>query len=190
MIQNRTIDEYTPVQRTVTGKPGLSQKGAILYLLLILLIGGISPAAAEVTREVADQAPEPGSILNVSLHLPGDGFAGIVEEIPEGFEYITSSLPDTAVSRSGNILLFAVVGEDEITYQVRVPDTGDGVFSGRWTDIKTGGHEAIPDTLVTVRGSTQAARKSPESPGFASMMTFFALTVVGMVLAIRRRGSP
>jgi hypothetical protein len=65
-----------------------------------------------------------GAQVEVSISVSGLGdFGGVTETLPEGFVYLSSSLPDAAVSVDGQAVTFAIIGDSAtFTYTVRAPD--------------------------------------------------------------------
>ncbi len=152
---------------------------------LLLFCAPVLGDGALISRTVSPSVPTPGGVVNVTLSLPAAFFGGIVEDLPKGFEFLGTSHPDSGVKQSGSTVIFAVTGEEEIIYSVRVPLAGCGTIAGKWEDIKNGIAGTIPETIIAPEGTAPAscAGAPQKSPGFgipASICAFlFAALIAG-----------
>jgi hypothetical protein len=119
----------------------------------------------------------PGSELEVQLNISGFETGGIVETLPEGFIYLNSSLPETQVRAKGQHVIFALLEEDKVSYRVKTPASGDGIFSGEWEEVieqKKGKVQGNSGVVVSSSAfsesgnSTGKARDTVSDPGNAS----------------------
>jgi hypothetical protein len=65
---------------------------------------------------------------------------GIVETIPEGFEFPNddedvSDFPHFEIDRERRKISFAAIDERDIEYKVIAPSSGEGTFRGKWVDL-------------------------------------------------------
>ena len=135
----------------------------ILFCLLILIYCFISPVFAEgieVVRDTSTTEPIPDSEFTVTLKISGTDVAGIVEYIPEGFTYVGSEHPEDQVSQYGQNIIFSVIGETDISYQVRAPSSGKGSFTGVWYDPIDEMEGTIVDTEVSVNSEIHSTQSS------------------------------
>jgi hypothetical protein len=79
----------------------------------------------------------PGGEVVVTVTASGYGpFGGVVETLPAGFGYESSSLSDSAVRDSGQTVTFLLFGESSFTYTVTASDTaGDVTASDTVGDV-------------------------------------------------------
>ena len=73
-----------------------------------------------------------GGEVVVTITASGYGpFGGIMETLPAGFSYVSSSLPDDSVTVNGQEVTFSLLGETDFTYTVAAPSAeGSYSFSG------------------------------------------------------------
>lgn len=135
----------------------------IVFCLLILIYCFISPVVAdgaEIVRDASTTEPGSDSEFTITLKISGTDVAGIVEYIPEGFTYVGSEHPEDQVSQSGQNIIFSVIGETEINYQVMAPSSGEGLFTGVWYDPMGEVEGAIADTEVSVNSEIHSTQSS------------------------------
>ena len=98
----------------------------------------VSGAALPVaTRTFSAENVIPGRHLVVSLAVADYGTSGrVIETIPQGFSYVTSSLTGNAVDVSADTITFILLGEENVTYTLTAPDDpGTHDFSGTITNF-------------------------------------------------------
>jgi len=156
-------------------------------ICLLLLAFPVSVSSAGVSRSV--DIPASGGPVEITISLPADlAVAGLIEEIPDEWEYLNSSLPADRVRAVDGAVLFALVGGGgNLTYRLDPHGNCSGTFHGTLHDFINGTEIVLPDTrvekghAVTISdrgqpdptpGSTpeQAAR----SPGFGTMTSLLA----------------
>ena len=95
------------------------------------------PAPATAVRSFPAEFVDPVSEVVVTIVATGYGPAGQVEEtIPDGFAYMSTSVPGGASEVSGQTFVVTLLGEDSFTYTVTTPaETGSYTFSGSLRDI-------------------------------------------------------
>ncbi len=147
---------------------------ALLLVAMCLFVGAwTTPVMAEeisVTRSFSTISPSPNSEFDVMLAISDLNIGGIVETLPDGFSYVSTTHPSDQVSVSGQKIAFAVINETEITYKVKAPSSGEGTFTGKWVDLlvlspelEEGKErwETIEDVMVIVEA---AATPTPTTP--------------------------
>ncbi|MDD4749137.1 MAG: hypothetical protein PHD26_04280 [Methanosarcinaceae archaeon] len=152
--------------------------GVITFLLIAIfcLLALGAPAFAEegkkgsekpeagIVRSFSTENPAPGEEFTVSLEVSGLKAAGVVETLPEGFVYIESLSPGEAqVNVSGQNLVFSVLDDEKITYKVKAPASGKGIFEGEWKDFLNGAEGRVQPSELKVK-----PRAKPSKTGLAS----------------------
>ena len=107
----------------------------VLFVATVLMLPTIAGAATS-TRTLPASV-EPGAEFTVSVSAADYGAIGsVVETIPAGFTYVSSSLLDTQVIENGNIVTFNLMAESSFDYTVTASDTeGTYTFSGIIKDV-------------------------------------------------------
>ncbi|GEM_PF-1141484 len=124
-----------------------------LLISCLCIILCIVPAAAEdviVERTLSAVDVAQGNSLDVTLSIEGIRAGGIVETIPDGFEFAGTDHPADRYSTSGSKVLFSVIGENEIAYRVQARAVGTWTFSGVWDDVVSMANGTVPESQVTV----------------------------------------
>lgn len=141
-------------------------------VLLSTLPGQALAAGADSSCTVERTLPPsvaPGSEFEVQLNVSGFETGGIVETLPEGFIYLNSSLPETRARVEGQHVIFALLEEDKVSYSVKAPASGDGIFSGEWEEILEQKKGKVQDNSEVVVSSSSYS-KSGDSTGKARDM--------------------
>lgn len=138
-----------------------------IFILAALCVVPVWANDAAVSREVDRSSVPVGGEVLVTLSIDDLGVGGVVETIPEGFAFLKTSYPAEDYSVSGQKLVFAVIDEREITYQVRAETAGSWTFAGRWIDAVDKTEGAISPTAVTVGSGAAAAGAAPAGTGQA-----------------------
>ena len=139
---------------------------------------GTTPSA---TRSV------PGSVMagdqfDVTITAANYGiFADVVEQLPPGFSYATTTLGAESVQRSGQTVTFNLLGEKSFKYTVTAaPAAGSYTFTGGKLVDDQGNRHDIADSALTVTGGAvtgpRASRSLPSrvSPGASVVVTITA----------------
>jgi len=139
---------------------------------------------------------------------------GIVETIPEGFTFVSTTHPSNQTYVSGQKVVFVVLNETSIRYEVRAPSQGSGTFSGTWYDALGEKEGIIKSMSVSVRvvetpmqgptptpTTTPALTPSPspspsppaQVPAFEAVYALAGLLVVAVAVSVsvfiqKRRG--
>jgi hypothetical protein len=177
-----------------------------LFMLFIVTVSLIVPlttvqgAGIEAVNRVAPASLEPGAEFVVTLQLSGEIplVLGIVETIPPGFSFLSTSCEHYEVS--GQRLLLAVINETEVRYTVKAPSSGAGTFSGTWADMLSEREGSIAPTAVSVggtatgpvsptpSGTAAAPSAAPEVPGFEAVFTTLSLLVAALLAVVALKG--
>ncbi|MDK2974040.1 MAG: hypothetical protein PWP08_411 [Methanofollis sp.] len=161
-------------------KPGV-------LIIFCLLLAFSAPVLAAPERTIMG-TPQPGGEFVVTLNVSGIAVGGIVENIPAGFVYVSTTHPPGRVSVADRQVSFALLGDDRVSYRLRAPAAGSGAITGFWEDFVTGENGTVAPTQITAAAAeppeTGISRPSTVMPGFSVPCSLFALTVV---LFFRRR---
>ena len=131
----------------------------------------LNPLAAQAgptnaSRSLSPDPVDPGGQVSVTITAVGHGsFADVAETLPDGFTYLSSSLPEDQVTSSGQTVLLSLLGATSpttFTYTVTASSVeGDhsftGVFSGvdaafeSFSGVQVGG-----DSSIAVREGNRA----------------------------------
>jgi len=139
----------------------------VLLAATVLLVGtatAVTHTEVEGVTRYAPAGPAADEEFEVTLRISYSELplvVGIVETIPEGFRFVSTTHPSDQYEVSGQKVAFAVIDETEITYRVKAPSSGEGTFTGEWVDLlvlspklEEGKErwETIADTIVIVGG--------------------------------------
>ena len=118
------------------------------------------------TRSFSAPAVAPGGQLVVTIEANNYGtFGGVVETLPGGFSYVSSSLPSAAVDVTGQQVSFRLFGESSFTYTVTASNTvGDYVFEGVLRDADRVDYAIGGDSVITV-GDAPGVSAAPTTSG-------------------------
>lgn len=130
-----------------------SVKLVVALLAAVVIAALAAPAMAEeinITRSLSTTTPSPNSEFDVTLTISGLKIGGIVEAIPDGFAYVSTTHPADQTNRSGQNIIFSVINDAEIKYSVKASSSGSGTFKGVWDGILNETNGTIADTSVSV----------------------------------------
>ena len=171
---------------------------AIAIFPVVIAIASASGSGIAVTRTLSTNTPAPGSTFHVFINISGLRVGGIVETIPEGFTFVSTTHPSNQTYVSGQKVVFVVLNETSIRYEVRAPSQGSGTFSGTWYDALSEKEGDIKSMSASVRvvgtpmqsPTTTPAPSSPVPvPAFEAVSALAGLLVVAVaVLVSFRRG--
>ncbi len=127
-----------------------------------------SPAA---TRTLPAEPVSPGANFTIGIEASGYGASGqVVETLPAGFCYMTSTLDPESVEVVDNTVRFTLFGEASFNYTVTASNIeGMYTFSGILIDVSGEEHEVGGDAKLVVEEKeeeTTAARTLPAVPIF------------------------
>ena len=117
-----------------------------------------TPATPGGIRSFSPTSAAPGGVVVVTI--TASGYDRVVETLPPGFSYVSSSLPDDSVTVNGQEVTFILLGETDFTYRVTAPGAaGHYSFSGVLTnsdreEVPVGGAltitvEALPSVIFS-----------------------------------------
>jgi len=180
----------------------LTSSVAILAISLLLLslapIVNVKATATDttITRTLSTSYPTSDSTFDVTLNIAGLRIAGIVETIPADFAFVSTTHPLNQTYVSGQKVVFTVVNETSIRYEVRAPSEGSGTFGGTWYDALNETEGNIDSTSVSVSvaetptlpsSPTPTSTPSPPVPGFEAVFALAGLLVVAVAFAQKKR---
>lgn len=100
-------------------------KWGIFLLFLFALSLSASITSASSAERVLPASVDAGEEFQITINLADYGAAGqVLEKLPEGFTFVSSSLPDRAVTVNENKLSFLLMGEESFTYTLKAPEEG------------------------------------------------------------------
>ena len=120
-------------------------------------------------RSISRTSVNSGEQITISVNATEYGTAAsIMETLPAGFSYKSSTLSSAAVNVSDDSLRFTLLGGDSLSYILIAGEPGDYTFSGTIENLDNESADITGDDSVTVNpaGST-AATRSFESAGVA-----------------------
>ncbi|RNI11868.1 hypothetical protein EFE42_09540 [Methanohalophilus sp. RSK] len=120
--------------------------------------GGTATVEDQVTvNATRDIMPDPAEVgpcdeFNVSIEVMNDGVGSqVVETIPEGFEYVSSTLNVTNVIVAGNEVTFILNGDTSFEYTVSASnEEGTYAFDGVVEDTEMNEYPVGGDTTIDV----------------------------------------
>ncbi|MDO8873955.1 MAG: hypothetical protein Q7V05_14685 [Methanoregula sp.] len=152
---------------------------------IALLCCPVNAADQPITRTISPQSPGAGEVVTVTLDVPPSFFGGIIEQLPEGFTFESTSHPHDGVQRNGQKVIFALTGENTVQYTIRAPSSGCGVIQGRWENVGIKAIGTIPATVIAVAGTDPSGCSVPrQSPGFGVMTALGACLAAALVLLL------
>jgi len=168
----------------------------LLFVFISTPIANINAATTghtdtTVTRTLSPMLPSPGSTFEVTLNITGLRIGGIVETIPDGFTFVSTTHPLNQTHVSGQKVVFVVLNETSIRYEVRAPSRGSGTFSGTWYDAMSEKEGDIESTHVSLRmaeaSPTPTSAPAPPVPGFEAVYALAGLLVVAVAVLVLHR---
>ena len=150
------------------------------------------PSTWSAVRSFSPASVDPGGQVVVTITATGyGGFGQVVETLPPGFSYVSTSLLDESVTVNGGEVSFVLLGETDFTYTVAASSAaGSYSFSGVLTN--SGGEEVpvggalsltvggLPSVDVSHAAGSAAALVRLNSP--ISLMATFSEPVSGFIL--------
>lgn len=131
----------------------------------------ILPAMAEnvtVSREIDPSPASVGDEVQVHLSVDGMNTGGIVETIPDGCTFLSTTYPAEKYRVSGNTVLFSVIDSREITYLMQAQKEGTWIFAGTWDDTFNKTDGTIPESRLTVGKGSGMSSQIPAENGTAA----------------------
>ena len=129
-------------------------------------ISMVSASGATATRSFSTPAVAAGGQLVVTIEANNYGnFGGVVETLPAGFSYVSSSLPVDSVVAAGQEVRLTLFGESNFTYTVTASNTaGSYSFSGVLKDSNGIDYQVAGPSVITV-GDAPGVAVSHVTPG-------------------------
>ena len=144
-------------------------KRALTLMMIVAAVGAaglLSPGPVDATGHSATRSFSATSVIaggtvEVTIEVADlGGFGGVVETLPDGFSYVSTTLADEPVI-DGQDVTFALLDEDSFTYTVRAPDAlGAHTFHGVVKDNALDSNEVGGDSDVMVMASGLEASRS------------------------------
>ena len=141
--------------------------GALAALAIAAMVGALAllaqPDVVEAQSQSASRAFQrtwaaPGGELRVTITARNYGaFGQVVETLPEGFTFVSASLPDTQIEQEAQVVRFNLFGDSSFTYVVTVP-TREGQYTF------TGVIRNVDRVERTITGHTQFRVGPPPTP--------------------------
>ena len=157
--------------------------------------GGPWSAAATGTsewgaaRSFQSAFTDPGSDVEITVAVGGYGsFGEVVETLPDGFSYLSSSLPDTSIRVTGEEVRFTLLGVETFTYTVTVAGAGGPYYFYGWIiDADKLQKQILGDSVLTVsnepRVSATASAETQVRPNVPILVTVtFSKPVFGFTV--------
>lgn len=112
-----------------------------------------TPGAAYATRDLPDEVVSPGANFDVGIEAHDYGtFGQVVETLPNGFTYASSTLDPGSVEVVDSTVKFTLFGETSFTYTVTASSVvGTYEFSGILKDADMNEYTVGGDTQVIVQ---------------------------------------
>ena len=163
-------------------KPLLTIAGILLLLFVAVSVSTVvteiaTAESATATRTLPAEPVSAGEFFTVRIEAQGyDTFGKVIETLPEGFTYMTSTLDPRAVKiyEATNTVTFTLISETSFTYTVRTPDTeGTYTFNGILVDVSKNEYEVSGDAEIVIVEADEeveptATRTLPEELVLAS----------------------
>ena len=148
--------------------------GALAALAIAAMVGALAllaqPGAVEAQSQSASRAFQrtwaaPGGQVRVTITASNYGaFGQVVETLPDGFTFVSASLPDPQIEQEGQVVRFNLFGDSSFNYVMTVPTT-----EGRYTF--TGVIRNADRAERSVTGHTQFRVGPPPTPAPTSTPT-------------------
>ena len=134
-------------------------------LALLAQPGDVEAQSHSASRTFRQNWAAPGGELRVTITASNYGaFGQVVETLPEGFTFMSASLPETQIEQEAQVVRFNLFGDSSVNYVVTVPTT-----EGRYTF--TGVIRNADRAERSVTGHTQFRVGPPPTPAPTSTPT-------------------
>jgi PGF-pre-PGF domain-containing protein len=120
----------------------------IACALLLSLILCAVPVSAGSAERVIPSSVSASEVFQVTVNVADYGAAGqVLEKLPAGFTYISSNLPEKAVTVNGDKISFLLMTEKSFSYTLKAPaSSGTYQFSGILRDINKTEFPVLPSS--------------------------------------------
>ena len=165
-------------------RPFKSITRLVIVALVLLLAISVSPAVVAqdaplaTERSIAQDFVRAGDPVVVKVLVLGyDAEVMVVETLPTGFLYRSSSLPETTVNKETNTLTFILRGEQEFIYVLIAGLPGTHTFAGTITSPGTTVMPIMGQDSVVVSPSPYATTARSFERGFVDLQGDIEITV-------------
>ena len=155
-------------------------------MIAALVVPGVVLASPATASRDLPATVAPGAPFNVGITASGYGTMGqVLETLPAGFSYVSSSLDASQVQVTGNVVKFVLLGETSFTYSVTASTTaGTYPFSGIIKDQDLVSHAIGGNTGINVTSAAPAGIPTLNEWG----LIFLFLSIAAYaVLSIKKR---
>ena len=129
-------------------------------------------------RSIPRSAVSSGEHVTVSIAASAYGAAAsVVENVPAGLSYTSSSLSSAAVNVGEDSLRFTLLGENSFSYTLTAGEPGDYTISGTITDLDKVALDITGDDSVTVSAAVPATASRSFAAGFVEPEGEIAVTI-------------
>lgn len=141
--------------------------------VIILLLGltlCTAPACAGSAERTLPATVSPNQEFQVTVNVADYGAAGqVIEKLPAGFTFVSSTLPERAVTVNGSKVSFLLMNEKSFSYTLKAPaSTGTHKIVGLLRDINKAEFPVLPaDSSITVSQSYSGGSGGKSSGGGA-----------------------
>ncbi|AKB33180.1 Cell surface protein [Methanosarcina siciliae HI350] len=144
----------------------------IAFVLLLGLILCTVPASAGSAERTLPSSVSTSEVFEVTINVADYGVAGqVLEKIPAGFTYVSSTLPEEAVTVNGSKISFLLINDESFSYTLKAPEsTGTYQFVGLLRDINKAEFSVLPasSSIKVVSTSGSSGGSSRKSSGSSS----------------------
>ena len=118
----------------------------IVFVLLLALVLCAAPASAGSAERTLPSSVNTNEVFQVTVNVADYGAAGqVLEKLPAGFTYVSSTLPEEAVTVNGSKVSFLLMTEKSFSYTLKAPaSTGTYQLVGLLRDINKTEFSVLP----------------------------------------------
>jgi PGF-pre-PGF domain-containing protein len=130
----------------------------IAFVLLLTLALCAVPASAGSAERILPSSVSTSEVFQVTMNVADYGAAGqVLEKLPTGFTYVSSTLPEEAVTVNGSKVSFLLINEQSFSYTLKAPaSAGTYQFAGLLRDINKTEFNVLPASSSIKVGSTSS----------------------------------
>jgi PGF-pre-PGF domain-containing protein len=130
----------------------------IAFVLLLTLALCAVPASAGSAERILPSSVSTSEVFQVTMNVADYGAAGqVLEKLPAGFTYVSSTLPEEAVTVNGSKVSFLLINEKSFSYTLKAPaSAGTYQFAGLLRDINKTEFNVLPASSSIKVGSTSS----------------------------------
>ncbi len=124
----------------------------VVILLLALALSAV-PACAGNAERTSPATVSPNQEFQVTVNVADYGAAGqVIEKLPAGFTFVSSTLPERAVTVNGSKVSFLLMNEKSFSYTLKAPaSTGTYKIVGLLRDTNKAEFPVLPaESSITV----------------------------------------